>query len=208
MDLSNAENFFNGDLLKIARKIERNESNFDDVAKVWVSARGRDGVTLLMFAVINKKYDSILGLVRAGADVTMDVPKLGSPIRLAAISDDPRIMQAMLEGGVSPNTTLSGGTPILFSAVCEGHDQVVNELMKAGVNVNSISVTGNTVVHEALFCQKFERALKMLDLLEDPDAVNCQALSPADLATRFLNSPRIGAQHHEVLKAIIRKTRP
>jgi hypothetical protein len=211
MDLSQATNFFEDDLLLIAQRIETDQEEFADIEKRWLAARGRDGITLLMFAVLNKKFRSIRGLLKAGADVRLEVDRLGSPIRLAALSNDPRILQAMFQGGASPDETISDGTPVFFSAVCEGHDEVIDLFLVEGVDLSRQDIVGNTVVHEALFYQKFARSLKLVKMLKDVDVLNKQGLSIAALTRRFIekrkNDPENLAILNEMLRVVQQKSR-
>ncbi len=119
-----------------------------------VNARTRGGLTALSLAVI-RGYDSIaLTLIERGAsldarDKSGDRQQMSpgySPVHYAAIYGRTRVLERMLQAGVSPDLRDKNGRTLLMLAAENGHADTVRLLLRAGANPRAVSALGETVL--------------------------------------------------------------
>lgn len=153
-----------------ASQIERNErliqaietGDIDQVRRVLtggavVNARTRAGLTALSVAVIRGYEDIALLLIEKGASLDArdksgdrDNQHPGnSPVHYAAIYGRTRVLQAMLDRGVSPNLRDRNGRTLLMLAVENGHHDTVRLLLERGADPNARSALGETALEIA-----------------------------------------------------------
>lgn len=148
------KNYFDGQYLKAARLIdEDNELQFKAILPALkVDAPGREQMTLLWYAIVHKKYDAIRDLIAAGSQPDeQGVEGLGSALYFALTSDDTRLLQAMLDGGLSPDFQDSDGSNLLQRSIIgeRGFDRV-RLLVERGANINLRDSLGDTALNEAI----------------------------------------------------------
>lgn len=151
-------------------QIERNErllqavesGDIEQVRRVLadgavVNARTRSGLTALSIAVIRGYDDIALLLIEKGAsldarDRSGDRENRhpgNSPVHYAAVYGRTRVLQAMLERGVSPNLRDRNGRTLLMMAAENGHVDTVKMLLQRGADPKAQSALGDTVLDAA-----------------------------------------------------------
>lgn len=152
-----AERYFSANQLTLARQIE--QGNLANVtllaADTNLNLPAEQDMTLLFFA-LQKAYGQkpvqlqiLSALVKRGADPLQQVPEMGSVAEVAARSDTPVYMNALLEGGMSPDAVVAD-TPIVFDSASAKSFRVLKLLVSKGANINQTDSLGQTVLIEAL----------------------------------------------------------
>ncbi len=136
-----ADEFFTGPHLELARAIERSDvATLNKVADgVDLNAQGHNQMTLMWYAIMKKKPEAIRALVELGvhpADDEMDGMLARTPLGAALMSEETLYLEAMLDGGLSPNDINESGIPILHRAVRFGTLAHVRLLVERGADVN------------------------------------------------------------------------
>lgn len=122
---------------------------------------GKKGMTLLWYAMQEKRFDAIEVLVSLGSKPDEQVVEgLGSPLSHALGVEDLRFLTAMLDGGLSVNHVSKDGESLLGSAAGPegrtfGH---VELLVERGADVNIAASDGETPIFAAIFTMEPERA--------------------------------------------------
>lgn len=151
-------------------QIERNElllravesGDIEQVRRVLtggavVNARTRSGLTALSIAVIRGYDDIALLLIEKGASLDAR-DKSGdrenrhpgnSPVHYAAVYGRTRVLQAMLDKGVSPNLRDRNGRTLLMMAAENGRVDTVKMLLQRGADPKAQSALGDTVLDAA-----------------------------------------------------------
>ena len=129
-----------------------------------IDARGRKNMTLLWYAIKGKHYDAVRELVALGSKVDANGAKpLGTPLYHALVHD-PRLLQAMLDGGLSPDHQNDDGTSLLQRAmISNSAAEQVELLVERGANVNSQDSIGGTAFYEALSVNRPDIAIYLLE---------------------------------------------
>ena len=177
-----------------ATQIERNErllqavesGDIEQVRRVLtggsvVNARTRAGLTALSVAVIRGYEDIALLLIEKGASLDArdrsgdreNQHPGNSPVHYAAIYGRTRVLEAMLDRGVSPNLRDRNGRTLLMLAVENGHRDTARMLLRRGADPNARSALGET----ALELAKRRGDTEMMRLLQSHTA-NRQTPSP------------------------------
>lgn len=119
-----------------------------------VNTRARSGLTALSLAVI-RGYDEIaLLLIAHGAsldarDRSGDRQQMSpgySPVHYAAIYGRTRVLEKMLQEGVSPNLRDKNGRTLLMLSAENGHADTVRMLLRYGADLRARSALGETVL--------------------------------------------------------------
>lgn len=182
-----AQAYFSGTPLALAQAIERG-----DVARTEALARqlgpsglnrpGAQDMTPLFFALHRamggkpQQLEIVTVLVRAGADPLQPVPDLGSVLGVALQADSSRYVQALLDGGASPDAIL-GSTPILFDVAREHTAATLKLLLDRGADVDRKDGLGNTALMHALMGMQLDQVLYLLDRGASPHFVNVNGVS-------------------------------
>lgn len=122
---------------------------------------GKKGMTLMWYAMQEKRFDAIEVLVSLGSNPDGQVVQgLGSPLLHALEVEDLRFLTAMLDGGLSVNYVREGGESLLYRAAGPhgrtfGHVQL---LVERGADVNLARDNGETPIFSAIFTMEPERA--------------------------------------------------
>lgn len=121
--------------------------------------------TALFIAVENKVSCEIIdALIKAGADVNVVCPGLGTALNEAVGKGNGEVVKLLLQNGANPNTT---GTYLpIINAVSFGHTDILKMLLDAGANPN-VKDSLKSVLTKALDHAKNNQAngLQMIKLL-------------------------------------------
>ena len=160
---TNPEQFFDGRMLEMAQAIQSN-----DMARLRQLATGqnlnqpgRQDMTLLWFAIQPGQLntEAVKTLVSLGADPAVQpIGDMGSPLDYAFLNrTNPgdttglKVLQAMLDGGMSPNKTNRYGTTMLqmASGPRSGSLALIQLLLQRGADINARDSLGATALDQA-----------------------------------------------------------
>ena len=138
-----------------------------------LSARGDDNVTLLEWAIWNRKPDSLSALLEAGADPAVPGMDSETVAHMAAMADDPQYLQVLIAHGAPVDlVSAHGGRTPIFRAVQSRRDAQFDLLVKAGADIRRTDSMGNSLLHAASQVNDADRVLQLLKLGVDPNAAN------------------------------------
>jgi hypothetical protein len=140
-----------------------------------LSIRGDRDVTLLQWALLNKRLDSMKALLDAGADPHQPGMDGDTVVHFAAKANDPAYLAELLARGADPNVAnaVTGAGPLASALMGEAGDQF-HALLRAGADPKRADRMGNTPLHVAGQINEPERALELLEAGADPAARNAQ----------------------------------
>lgn len=126
-----------------------------------VDKPAKKGMTLMWYAIQEKRFDAIEVLVSLGSKPDEQVVQgLGTPLLHALEVEDLRFLAAMLDGGLSVDHVSIGGEPLLGRAAGP-HGRTFDHLrllVERGANVNLAASDGETPIFSAIFTLEPERA--------------------------------------------------
>jgi ankyrin repeat protein len=110
-----------------------------------------DGWTALLLAVDRGDYSLTEQLLRAGAKVNVQLKNGNTPLHLAAMHDNDKIIKLLLQHKAKINifNNEEGATP-LYSAACRGKEHAVEALLEAGADYK-ITYKGWTPINSAAY---------------------------------------------------------
>lgn len=175
--------YFTGPYLRAAKAIDTGtETQFKAaIAGIDVNRPGDKNITLLWFAIDRKNYAAIKNLIASGyRSDENDQGELGTPLEYALNSTDLRILQAMLDGGLSPNFQDYEGTTLLQRAMFgdKAYDRV-RLLVERGADVNLRDNIGGTALHDALDINKPDIAIYLVEHGADVRAMSTNGVTIA-----------------------------
>ena len=164
MKTTNPEQFFDGRMLDMARAIQSN-----DMARLRQLAVGqnlnqpcRQDMSLLWFAMQPDQLntEAVKTLVSLGADPAANpIKDFGSPLDYVFMSRKSpgdttglKLLQAMLDGGMSPNKTEPDGTTLLQMAAGPGSASlaIIQLLLQRGADINARDRIGGSALYDAI----------------------------------------------------------
>jgi hypothetical protein len=135
-----------------------------------LDGRGRGGIVPLVYAASKQNADAMKLLVELGADPFVNMPNVGSAMSLAASSNNPALLRALIAGGADPSRLTVDDQPVLHNALRTGQFQNVDTLLESGVSPDITDTTGVTGLAEAAFVFNFDAIDMLLDRGADPFA--------------------------------------
>lgn len=160
-----------GDAAEIRRQLETQDAN----------ARGADGATLLVDAIVRGQVASVEALLESGADP--DLPGKGgeTPVHAAAFARDPRLLALVLQHGGNPNVPNpeTGATP-LVQAILGPDPTRVAALLDAGADPDIADRLGDVPLHTAARTNAGATILLLFERGASPLAVNRRGRSFQD----------------------------
>ena len=138
-----------------------------------LSARGDDDVTLLEWAIWNRKPASLSALLETGADPAVPGMDGETVAHMAAMADDPQYLQMLIahDAPVDLASARGGRTPI-FRAVQSRRSEQFDQLVNAGADIRRADSMGNSLLHVAAQVNDADRVLQLLQLGVDPNSTN------------------------------------
>lgn len=107
-------------------------------------------MTFLHFAFVHKNVEAMKLLIESGASPHIEIKDLGSVMGIAVGAKDVKYLKALLESGVSANSTDRWEMPHFFAATTKDDDCKTLELFaKHGADFDIPSSTGRTAIMHA-----------------------------------------------------------
>jgi uncharacterized protein len=137
------------------------------------NARGRDGVTVSQWALMNQSPKGLAALLEGGADPALADSSGETVVHYAAKTNVPVYLEVLLKHGADPNTPngVTRATP-LAPALMANREENFRMLMAAGADPNAPDRMGDTPLHVAAKINAFARVLDLLEAGADPRATN------------------------------------
>jgi len=140
---------------KMGRAIADN--NLNEIRKltsgedaVELNSIHKKDMTFLHFAFVHKNVEAMKLLIESGASPHIEIKDLGSVMGIAVQAKDVKYLEALLESGVSANSTDRWEMPHFFAATTKDDDCKALELFaKHGADFDIPSSTGRTAVMHA-----------------------------------------------------------
>ncbi|MDO5623873.1 MAG: ankyrin repeat domain-containing protein [Pseudomonadota bacterium] len=147
-----ASHYFSGPTLDAARGIERDDlAPLAALSATELAAPGREQMSLMWWALMRHKPAAVRELVARGVDPDSQIVEgMGSALFHAFVQQDPVYLQAMLDGGLSPDHQGKDQLPMLKRALLEGHPAHLRLLIERGANVNVRDSLGGTALTTAI----------------------------------------------------------
>lgn len=175
-----ASEFFTGPQLEMAEAIERND--MDTLRQgheegIDLHARGDKQINLMWFALLKENSNAIRTLVELGIRPNESpVEGGGTPLGQAIRKEDTRYLEAMLDGGLSPNddTDNEGNDkdyPLIFSTITSGTLEHVKLLVDRGADIHYRlrEGTGSSPFDSSTTSTKPEIAIYLLEQGAEPN---------------------------------------
>ncbi len=144
--------FSSPDTAPLAAAVSRGDA--DEVRRLLAGrdpdARGRDGATLLVQAIVDGRRNSAQALLDAGADPNLPAQGGETPMHAAAFARDPALLALLLAHGGDPDVAnpATGATPLVAAILGPGSDRV-RALLDAGADPAIADRLGDTPLHTA-----------------------------------------------------------
>jgi ankyrin repeat protein/serine/threonine protein kinase len=156
---------------------------------------GVDGATPLVQACQNGDPDLVAYLIASGGDVNQGNLRLFSPLQLAILSRQRKVIKILVESGAHLESRNCYDMNALFMAAYTRNAEAVKLLIKAGATVDSCRADGATPLHMAVqtagTSQNDPNALECLQHLlsvgADPNAIFQNSDGPLHIACRTQN---------------------
>jgi ankyrin repeat protein len=142
-----------------------------------VNARGEGNVTPLLCMLYSRNKTGFKRLLEHGADPNVKMTTdSGISVMLYLVTDidDVSMLRLALKHGGNPNMTLGlkSTSPIVNFAIIDGRDDAIEELIQAGLDVNSTSTTDGfrhtPLLYFATSFNRYKIALMLLKAGADP----------------------------------------
>ena len=160
-----AKKFFKGHYLLMAQAIERNDmEQLMQLARDQdLTLKGEKDMDLMWFAISRENFDAIRTLVELGINPDeMTAKGIGSALQYTFMKhDDTRFLQAMLDGGLSPNHQHPAYHLMLQRGVFGGLEHV-RLLLEHGTRIDDRDSIGGTALFEAITRRKPQIAIYLI----------------------------------------------
>ena len=173
---TNPEQFFDGRMLEMARAIQSNDMVRLRQLAVGqnLNQPGRQDMSLLWFAMQPDQLntEAVKTLVSLGADPAANpIKDFGSPLDYVFMSRKSpgdttglKLLQAMLDGGMSPNKVDPYGTTLLQKASGPGSGSLalIQLLLQRGTDINARDSLGRTALYQSITADHTDIALYLV----------------------------------------------
>lgn len=140
---------------------------------VSVDAAGTDGLTMLQWAILERRVRSVQTLLELGADVEKHGLDGSTALHTAAVVGSPEDVRLLLETGVDPDLrhAETDMTPLMH-AVGMRTTEHFHLLLDAGADPTLTDRAGGTALHGAAMVNAGAHVLALLERGADPRAVD------------------------------------
>lgn len=171
-----ADLFFDAKMVSLLGAIQRNDSAAAKAMLaqgVELNVRGEEGITPLLWLIMQKDLSAIELALQLGADanfpamitINREGPKPAQPLAIIAGDGDNQQFSLLLKYGASPDSRdESTGRPAIFGTI--GHDswQQFTWLLENGVDINATDNSNRNAVLYATGLLKYDFVVKLLEL--------------------------------------------
>lgn len=151
------EAVMDGDLATIEKLVE---------SGVELNARGRDGMTPLLFSLVGLNKTGLERLLTHGANPNLQTKNKDSFMRYAARASDSAYLKMGLENGGDPNLRGKMDRTLLFEVAMENNDTVKNNLqllLDRGADIDAVDKSQETAAMAAAGINQYVPALYLLE---------------------------------------------
>ena len=179
----------------ISEAIARND--IDDVKRHLektpdiVNTPGRSKMTPLHEAIMRKRPEAALILLKAGGDPNVLTSRSQTAMHLAIDRDLPVVAAAIIKVGVDYGVRDSQGWTALHLAGAKNRNTITKLLLDGGADVKRLSAAGGTPLHEAAVGGDAELINMLLDAGVDPTVVSDHKTTALDVAKEYENETAI-----------------
>jgi hypothetical protein len=179
-----AGEFFEGQQLEAAHAIVNGNMEQLRVATraLDINKPGKKEMTLLWFAIMEKKLEAIRVLVQLGSKPGEQVAQgLGIPVDYALQNKDLRFLRALLDGGMSKNLVGLSGRTLLHKAAGPFGATIdhVKLLVERGADLDAKDELGETALCEAIDTHQPDRAMYLLERGASVNVYSVGGVTPA-----------------------------
>ena len=216
MDLQ-PQDYFEGKQLDIANIIyEGDRQKLDKVlptvSKETLNRPAKAEMTMLFWVINNAIFDKntperhkiITDLVKAGADPLQPQPNTpGSPAEFVMKADKGIWIQAMLEGGLSPNARDKvHNQPIIFNSIFAKNTETLEVMLDYGADINIRNSLGDTLLIDALDYHSYDHVILLLEKGADSDIRGNSGWTMGNQLQRLINRSQDGSEAKASLERI------
>ena len=155
---------------------------------VDINVCNRQGQTAITLASLNKKYECVVALLDAGADINKQDQTCLNPFLISCLNNDLTLLRLLLPARPDLNRLTRFGGVGLTPACEKGHLEIVKELLhRTHINVNHTNFVGWTPLLEAIVLndggEKQQEIVKLLlDNGANPHMTDKYGKTPLELA--------------------------
>jgi len=198
-----ATEFFKERYLMMAQAIEQN--NMTQLKQLGrgqdLSQKGDKDMDLMWFAIARENFDAIRTLVELGVNPDKQLADgIGSALDFAFMKhDDTRYLEAMLDGGLSPNYP---GDDLMLQRGVFGGLEHVKLLLQRGTRINERDSIGATALDEAISRRKPDIAIYLVQQGADFNTYTTNGASTTWAVHLAVNGTEPGNPIHEKFLAL------
>ena len=127
-----------------------------------VNTTHEDGRTLLHTAAAGGHTQTVLELIRLGAEKAIVICRLGTPLHQAAGLGHVSAVKAMLKAGCPVDVVASSRFSVLHASAGGGNTEVIREVLSTGCDINATDNDGRTPLHVSARKGNTEAALELI----------------------------------------------